>query len=92
MRQYETSVPQKGFFEKSRIKDRVSEKLQLFNGDIADWIPWGTHINNVFGFNGWGNLVNRPNPITIHDSENTIKINERIFWSLQLALQDGDVS
>ena len=70
----------------------MSEKLQLFNGGIADWIPWETHKNTVFGFNGWGNVANRPNPITIHDSESTIKINESIFWSLQLALQDGDVS
>ena len=46
----------------------------------------------MFGFNGWGNLANRLNPITIRDSENTIKINESIFWSLQLALKDGDVS
>ena len=47
----------------------MSEKPALFNE---------THKNTVFGFNGWGNLANRPNPITIHDSENTIKINGRI--------------
>ena len=46
----------------------------------------------MFGFNGWGNVANRPDPITTHDLESTIKINESIFWSLQLALQDGDVS
>ena len=51
MRQ-KTSAPQTGFFEKSRIKDCVSEKLQLFNGGIAEWIPWETHKNTVFGFNG----------------------------------------
>ena len=45
----------------------------------------------MFGFNGWGNLANKPNPITIHDSESTININKRIFWSLQLFLQDGYV-
>ena len=86
MRQQDTSVPQTGFFEKSRVKERVSEKLSPFNGDISDWIPWETHTNTVFGFNGWENVENQPNPITIHDSENTIKINESIFWSLQLAL------
>ena len=58
IRQQDTSVPQTGFFEKSRIKDRVSEKLQLFNGKISDWIPWETHKNTVFVFNGWGNVAN----------------------------------
>lgn len=77
-----TSVPHTGFSEKVRVKEWVPEKIALFNGDIADWIPWETHKNTVFGFNGWGNLENRTNPITINDSENTIKINERILWSL----------
>ena len=58
-----TSVTQTWFSEKGRVKELVSEKLALFNGDIADLIPWETHKNAVFGFNGWGNLSNRPNPI-----------------------------
>ena len=87
-----TSVKHTEFSEKGIVKERVSEKLALFNGDIANWTLWETHKNTVFGFNGWENLANQPNPITIHDSENTIKINESIFWSLQLAVQDGYVS
>ena len=87
-----TTIAPTGFSDKARVKERVSEKLSPFNGNIADWIPWETHKNTVFGFNGWGLLANRPDPVTIKDSENTIKINENIFWSLQLALQDGDAS
>ena len=81
-----------GVSEKARVKERVSKKLSPFNGNIADWIPWETHKNTVFGFNSWGLLANRPDPVTIKDSENTIKMNENIFWLLQLALQDGDAS
>ena len=35
-----TSVTQTGFSEKGRVKERVSEKLALFNGEIYGLIPW----------------------------------------------------
>ena len=81
---HDTTLVPPGFSDKVRVKERVSEKLATFNGNIADWIPWETHKNMVFGFNGWGLLANRSDPVTIKDSENTIKINENIFWSTGL--------
>ena len=85
-----TTIVPPGFSDKVRVKERISEKLAPFNGNIADWIPWEIHKNTVFGFNGWGLLADRLEPVTTRDSENIIKINENIFWSLQLALQDGN--
>ena len=70
---HDTNTVPPGFSDKLRVKERVSEKLVPFNGNIADWIPWETHKNTVFGFNGWGLLANRPDPVTTRDSETSSK-------------------